>query len=317
VRRVVIGLVLAATALAAMPAASRAASAPTTGYAVGTRVVTFVDSSRSTPEFGTTAASPHRVLVTHLWFPTAGTPGRAATSGGTPTRRGAPFPLIVFAHGDAGHALNYAVMLTRWAAAGYVVAAPDFPVSSRDGRAGITDVVNQPGDLSVVIDGVLRLNRARTELAGLVDPRRIGVAGHSLGGATVVGLVERSCCRDHRVQAAISFSGLALVPGSDYPRPAVSLLLVHGDADTTVPYAGSTNVYAAVGQPRFLLTLLGRGHQSWPATRGAADMAVLQSTLDFWAAYLRHEPGAERRLERDAVVPGLTTFQADPGPAPA
>jgi fermentation-respiration switch protein FrsA (DUF1100 family) len=132
-----------------------------------------------------------------------------------------------------------------------------------------------------------------------------------------VALVERSCCRDRRVQAAISFSGLALVPGSDYPRPSVPLLLVHGNADMTVPYAGSTNVYAAVGSPRFLLTLVGRGHQSWPATTGVADAAVLQSTLDFWGAYLRHEPGAERRLERDAVVPGLTTVQADPGPGPA
>jgi fermentation-respiration switch protein FrsA (DUF1100 family) len=89
--------------------------------------------------------------------------------------------------------------------------------------------------------------------------------------------------------------------------------MVHGNADTTVPYAGSTDVYARVGAPRFLVTLLGRGHQSWPSGAAPGDDAVLRATLDFWAGYLRQDRRAIARLVTDASVPGVTTVMADPG----
>lgn len=307
-RRVFAALVVP-LALTAVPATNADAAGPR-GYAVGTRVVTFVDRTRPTPSFGATAASPQRLLVTHLWYPAAGPAGTLAPRNAHPEHRGGPFPLIVFAHGNNGRATNYAPMLQAWAAAGYVVAAPDFPVSSRSDTAGINDVGAQPADLQFVLTQVLRLDRGLGGLGRIIDIRRIGVAGHSLGAATVVALVERSCCRDPRVKAAISFSGLALVPGEDYPRPSTPLLLVHGTADMTVPYAGSVNVYEAAGRPRFLLTIMGRGHQSWPAGTMTGDTAVLRATLDFWAGYLRHDAGARVRLRHDAVVPGVTTLRA-------
>ena len=304
--------VVAGSLVAAVPAG--AASSPNGArFAVATRVVTFVDTSRSTPAVGATPASPQRRLVTHLWYPAAGAPLAAEPANSPPLPRDAPYPLIVFAHGDAGRALNYDAMLRRWAAAGYVVAAPDFPVSSRSGPAGVTDVANQPADLKFVIRSLVRFDHAKRGLGRVIDARRIGLAGHSLGAATVVALVERSCCDEPRVRGAISFSGLALLPGEDYPRPSVPMLLVHGTADRTVPYAASTHLYAAVGPPRYLVTLLGRGHASWPGGSGTVDAAVLRSSLDFWAAYLRGDRSAVVALEHDAVVGGRTTVQADPG----
>ena len=38
-----------------------------------------------------------------------------------------PFPLIVFAHGSAGHPEKFTKLFSSWAAAGYIVAAPAFP----------------------------------------------------------------------------------------------------------------------------------------------------------------------------------------------
>ncbi len=310
-RVVVCVAMLGATLTVAGPAAA-ATSPSREPFAVATRVVTFVDTTRSTPAVGATPASPQRRLVTHLWYPAAGAPLAAAPPNSPPLQRHAPYPLIVFAHGDAGHALDYDPMLRHWAAAGYVVAAPDFPVSSRNGTAGVADVANQPGDLKFVIRSVLRFDRAKRGLGRVIDARRIGVAGHSLGAATVVALVERSCCADRRVRGAISFSGLALLPGEDYPRPSVPLLLVHGTADRNVPYAASIHLYAAVGPPRYLLTLLGRGHQSWPRGTGPVDAAVLRATLDFWTVYLRGDHAAVPALEHDAAVADRTTIQADP-----
>jgi len=313
VSRTVSCLAIVAGLLAAGLPAGAASSPSGARFAVATRVVIFVDPTRSTPAVGTTPASPQRRLVTHLWYPAAGAPLAAEPVNSAPLERDAPYPLIVFAPGDAGHALDYDTLLRRWAAAGYVVAAPDFPVSSRNGTAGVADVANQPADLKFVIRNLVRFDHAKRGLGRVIDARRIGLAGHSLGAATVVALVERSCCGEPRVRGAISFSGLALLPGEDYPRPSVPLLLVHGTADRTVPYAASTHLYAAVGPPRYLVIVLGRGHASWPGGTGTVDAAVLRSSLDFWAAYLRGDRSAVVALEHDAVVAGRTTIHADPG----
>lgn len=55
------------------------------------------------------------------------------------------YPLIVFAHGCGESARDFAPMLEAWAAAGYVVAAPDFPVSSlRSPGGGVRHRYRQP-----------------------------------------------------------------------------------------------------------------------------------------------------------------------------
>ncbi len=67
---------------------------------------------------------------------------------------GGPYPLIVFAHGSGGDVEGYTTMLSAWAAAGYVVAAPTFPFPE---EASSDDYQNQPIDMSFVVDEVLRL----------------------------------------------------------------------------------------------------------------------------------------------------------------
>ena len=77
-----------------------------------------------------------------------------------------PWPLLVFAHGFATNPDAYTPLLTAWAAAGYVVAAPEFPISGSDfpGPARQDDIPEQARDLSAVIDF-------------FVDPTRAGPAG--------------------------------------------------------------------------------------------------------------------------------------------
>jgi dienelactone hydrolase len=273
-------------------------------FPVTSRDVTFVDHSRTTPAvpIAQLPGSKSRSLHTTIWYPT-GSKG--------------PFPLIVFAHGNRGTGRGYETLLSAWAAAGYVVAAPDFPISSLDlpGIAGLSDIEQQPGDVSFVITKVLALDRAKGGLGRIIDRARIGVAGHSFGAVTTLGVAFRSCCRDKRIKAAISMSGTPLIHGTDFKGIRTPLLLIHGDADETVSYGGSVFSFARASQPKFLLTLLGEGHFDYLlglSTHEEVAIAVLHATIDFWDGFLKGDAARIAQLELDAFVPGRTTLQLTP-----
>jgi dienelactone hydrolase len=300
-------IVIGATGALLVPAGdvASAATGPTRQHTVVTVTRTFVDHSRPTPAVAgsTAAAATSRTLVTTIWVPAG--KGR--------------FPLIVFAHGNGANPQAYEKLVIPWVAAGYVVAAPTFPVSGHDGGnevAGIADLANQPGDARFVLDRVLALARHKGNLLfHRIDVAHIGVAGHSLGAITTLGVAERSCCRDPRVDAAIAISGTPLVQGTDFAGKAPALLLIHGTADTTVPYSGSTLSYSRAAPPKYLLTVIGGHHSDFLAPTGAPPSSdVARATLDFWNAYLRGDRAARARLPGDATA-GATTMQSDAAPA--
>ena len=73
------------------------------------------------------------------------------------------------------------------------------------------DVVNQPGDVSFVISSLLALQAdPRSPLHGLIDARRIAVAGHSDGAETALAVADARRLRDRRVRAAVVMSGAEL-----------------------------------------------------------------------------------------------------------
>jgi len=104
--------------------------------------------------------------------------------------RQGPFPLIVFAHGFAGHPDKFTKLFAAWAAGGYVVAAPAFPLTNDHVTIDGGDAVNQPADVSFVLDEVLALGKRRgSRLFHAVKRSRIGAAGLSLGGVTTYSVV--------------------------------------------------------------------------------------------------------------------------------
>ena len=128
---------------------------------------------------------------------------------------GEGFP-VVLVHGFTGTPKYYEGLLRAWAASGYVVAAPAFPLSNGDAPGGPNqnDVINQPGDATFVITQMLELSgRGNGPLRGMIDPRHIGVAGHSAGGTTAMGVALNTCCRDGRIgAAAVLSSGEIMFP---------------------------------------------------------------------------------------------------------
>jgi predicted dienelactone hydrolase len=230
----------------------------------------------------------------------------------------------VFAHGNGSNGAAYEPLLRQWAAAGYVIAAPTFPLSSQDAPGGgtITDYTHQPGDVSFVITSMLRLDRAAgSPFHGVLAAGRVGVVGHSLGGATVLGVAANSCCADPRVRAAVSIDGLELPFGNGqfFAGRTVPFLFFHGDADQTIPYSSSVQAYSAAPPPKLFVTLHGAPHTAFRQQGDATappppwEPVIVQSTLDFLARYLRNDTAALARLQQDATVPGVASLQDQAG----
>jgi dienelactone hydrolase len=291
-----------------------AATASVTGVVAGSSATaktsvqswkqTFVDTSRPTPPASQTPGAPTRTLVTTIYRPS----GRG------------PFPLIVFSHGLNGHPDKFTQLLSSWAAAGYVIAAPAYP-NTNSTVPGVDDnytsVASQPGDVSFILDQLLRLNRAPGRLHRAIDPKRIGAGGLSLGGATTYGVTYADCCRDDRIKAAEVLDGVLLPVGDGIGAVKVDghvpLLIVHSDTDPALPYVTARNTYDASPGPLWFVTLHGASHASqWENDPTPFDAMDERLTLAFWNATLRHAPNGIARFEHDAVVPGMSSLEQKP-----
>jgi dienelactone hydrolase len=257
-------------------------TAPGQTYAVGRRVLDFSRDGRALP--------------TTVWYPASATADDATPVAGR-------YPLVVFSHGLTSQPAAYADMLTRWAQAGFVVAAPTYPYTSyaadEAGTLNADDIVNQPADASHVID--LMLAQAGT-VTSVIHPGRLAAAGHSAGGITTVGLF--SARRDERLKAGIVFNGTDF-QGAEFTGPAAAMLFVHGRKDTTVTYRAGHTVFAAVPWSRAMLSITDGGH----VTESADFEAVTRTSAEFLRYALYGDPAAKGRLPAAAATGGVATFE--------
>ena len=194
------------------------------------------------------------------------------------TPRPGRYPVIVFSHGYGGHRRQSTFLCTHLASHGYVVAAVDHTGNTvldilqavmtlqAGGRPAAPEPVlrefieARPADVSFTIDRVL------AELADLVDPERIGAAGHSFGGWTTLA----TTARDPRIRAA-----LPLAPaGGASPLPVESLraaldfgwgrevptLFVVAERDTLLPLAGMHELLERTPSAKRMIVLKNADH---------------------------------------------------------
>jgi dienelactone hydrolase len=319
---VVSAAALVATALSAATltpvARAEKPSAIEPRYAVGLRVLPIEDTSRSTPAdpegvLAPVAAAPTRKLPTSVYYPAVGKAGADVVPDARPAK--GRFPVILFSHGAPGTPEDYRQLLERWAAEGYVVVAPTYPVTTTGGPtdAGYADQRDQVRDARFVLDRVLALDRksvAQGGLGGILDRKHIGAAGHSMGGLTTLALVS-ACCRDRRIDAAVVLAGVARTEhGPDVSRPAGPILLTHALRDIAVPFQWSQLEYQEASQPKYFLQILlpvggVLAHMTpFLPGLGPTSAAVARVTDDFLAAYLRGDEGA-----RDDIRPAARSSQ--------
>ena len=268
--------------------------------AVTTRVVTFIDAGRR-------VRYPHqrpvpRPLVTVIRYPTQAT---------------GPLPLIVFGHGFAVTPAAYYRLLTAWAQAGYVVAAPVFPLANAHAPGGPdeADLVNQPADMSFVITTMLALAAEHGSfLAGRISPTEVGVSGQSDGGETALAMAYDQYYLDPRVRAAAILSGAEL-PNAQavyFPRPSPPLLATQGTADETNRPHFTYHFFRAAPRPKYLLRLLGAGHLP-PYTTQQPQLSIIERvTIAFFDRYLKHQPAGQDQLVAGGNVRGLAALTTDP-----
>jgi dienelactone hydrolase len=282
-------------------------------FAVGLSVVRWIDPSR-TIRLPNGRVEP-RPLVTYIRYPALGAPAGTDLVGAPPARSDGPFPLVVFGHGYAVTPAVYAGLLRAWAAAGYVVAAPVFPLGNANAPGGPdeADIVNQPADMSLVISRLEAASAsAHGRLSGMIDRTRIAVAGHSDGGETALAVAYDRAYRDPRIRAAIILSG-AQIPGSGRllsgPR-SPPLLATQGSADTLNRPKDTDAFFHVASRPKFLLMLLGARHLAPYAYEQPQLRIVERVTLAFLDHYFRGAP--LRSLFLAGSIHGVAALAADP-----
>ncbi len=258
---------------------------PQDRYGVTISEHVFVDESRSTPPTGEFPSLPSRTLETLVFTPDGNT----------------RFPLLVFSHGLGATPAVYQPLIEAVAAAGFVVVAPAFPLTSAGAPNGpdAVDTQQQPGDVSFLIDAVEAAVAARERsFHRRVDLDRIGTFGHSNGGITTLGILAHSCCRDTRIDAAVSLSATAGPYNNGvYDFSATSpLLLVHGTADALIPHEESIRVFNMVAAAKGILIINDAGHSTFLGPSGHGFDSTVDTIIRFFRANLLGDREAESLL---------------------
>jgi predicted dienelactone hydrolase len=149
---------------------------------IGERTLHFNDTVRKRP------------LTTEVWYPTADVPKE--TKDFQPfvrelTSRDASiankkYPLIMISHGTGGGRLTLEWLADELVRHGFIVAAVDHWGNTFDNKIAIDFVTpwERPQDISFVLSGLLK----DAVFGPVIDQSRIGAAGFSIGGYTVIAL---------------------------------------------------------------------------------------------------------------------------------
>lgn len=272
-------------------------------------------------------AAEHALHVT-VWYPAAENAGESEQTIGPPAQalfvagRAAPhaafapalesLPLILLSHGTGGSAAQMGWLGTALARAGFMAAAVDHP--GNNAVSGVTPAGfllwwERATDLSEVLDGLL----ADPELGPHIDKDRIGAAGFSLGGYTVLELAGArtdiaalyDLCRKEPANTACKVPEM-----KDMPTPAQMLESVRGTSGESLARSADSfrdpRIRAVLAiAPALGITLtpesLRKLHLPVAITVGSADpVAPAATNADLIKAGIR---GA-----RETVLPGVAHY---------
>ncbi len=247
---VVLGLVIyVASGPQQPPADSASASWLEPGlHSVGQAEYVFVDDTRPTDENRSFPGSPDRTLPTTIWYP---------------ENMEGEHPLIIHSHGIISNRSELAYMAENLASNGYVVAATDYPLTNgaTAGGANAADVVNQPADVSFLIDSVIALSADTKPFAGSIDVDRIGITGLSLGGLTTTLTAYHPRWREPRIKAAVSIAGpSAMFTKRFYATTDIPFLMIAGTSDALIDHRSNAAVIPERISNGALVTIDGGSH---------------------------------------------------------
>lgn len=273
---------LATSNPAPLPAASDSARRLADGPLPVARLpLDLTDRSRPTEANGDFPGAPARQLQGHLWYPT----------------EGGPYPLLIYSHGFTSNHRNGAYLAEHLASHGFVVAAVNHPLTHWGAPGGprVADVVNQPGDVSFLIDRlVARSDDAGDVLAAVIDGERIGTLGVSLGGLTATLAGFHPTLGDPRIDAVLSIAG----PSSFFtPRffadDDTAFLMLAGRDDVLVPWEANARPIPAKVPGGELVTLARGSHTGFAGGTAWLRWMNNPDALGCWAVKRNIDDGEE------------------------
>lgn len=284
IARILAVFVLALAALAAGAFVASAPEPPAAGsesarrlapgpLPVGSLDRTLVDRSRPTDANGDFAGAPERTFEATLWYP-EGTPGL--------------HPLLVYSHGFMSMRGENVPLAELLASHGYVVVSVDYPLTNRRAPGGpnVGDAVNQPADVSFLIDQVLGWSESERPFAGSIDGERIGVLGLSLGGLTTTLVSFHPRLRDPRIRAALSIAGpAAFFDERFFATAELPFLMVAGTADAMVDFPSHAAPIPQKVAGSGLLAIAGASHAGFAAFADMFPLRLLDNpdSIGCWA----------------------------------
>jgi predicted dienelactone hydrolase len=266
-------------------------------------------------------------LDTSIWYPAVEGTGSAegAFLRNADVAKGR-HPTIAFSHGLCGLPGQSPFYVEMLASRGYIVAAPPHPGSTTaecfgpGGSDAARSYANRPGEISFVLDELLRLAKDRTSpFFRHVHPKRLGVSGHSFGGQTTL----RVAGSDRRIKTAVALAPAPIPSTEPDPNIAAPALVITGDLDSLTPFETAARPsYALLDGPRALVRIEATGHcafiflctelfcgtgcESPPALSTAeANALVLRYTIPFIERYLGRKAAYRKLLLQDSLPAGL------------
>lgn len=217
-------------------------------FDVGFSDFVLVDESRETMANGDAPRLSNRTFPTSVWYPENGEGN---------------YPLVIHSHGFVSERTDLAYVAELLASHGYVVAAANYPLTAggTPGGPNADDLINQPTDVSFLIDSLLGLSGSDKPFAGELDPARIALMGYSLGGITTTLATYHPRLRDERVAAAISIAGpSAGLVSKFYETTDVPFMMVAGTLDALIDFEYNADVIPERVQNSLLIGIEGGTH---------------------------------------------------------
>jgi predicted dienelactone hydrolase len=230
------------------------------------------------------------------------------------TAPAAGFPVVVFSHGFGGCNTQSVFLMEALANAGYLVAAPNHADAScgaaRKAGSGLrpeepfqktsewSDATykDRHADIEAVLDGVL----SAASFQGVrVDASRVGIAGHSLGGYTALGVAGAwPSWKDSRIRAVLALSpyNTPFVAKGDLGHLNVPVMYQGGTLDfgisPTVRHLGGA--YDRSLGPKYYVEFQGAGHLAWTGLNPRFHGVIDRYSVAFFDRYLKGDRGSDK-----------------------
>ncbi len=120
-----------------------------------------------------------------------------------------------------------------------------------------------------------------------VQPNRIIIYGRSVGGGSATELATRHAIAGLVLESTFTSAFRVVVPIPILPfdkfnnlakirKVKCPILIMHGDADQTVPFSHSQSLYQLAAEPKLSLWVAGAGHNDFTWVAGNRHQAILQ-----------------------------------------